>query len=272
VTVAPRSAATVCVVRDGPDGLEVLMVQRGEGASFMGGAWVFPGGVVDDLDGSDLARRAVTGGSSDAAESRWMAAGLRELVEEVRIWVTTEDLDEVPDGWLRDAEVYETALDLGVQLDAGRVAYFSNWVTPPPAPARFDTRFFAVVGPRGAVADPDPRELTAAEWTSPEAARSRSRTGEWVVPFPTMRTLEHLARFASAADFMDYARSLEDVPVVEPRFAFAEDGSVGIVLPWDPDYDELSDTDIDSSRLAEAIRDSQARGVPLPELGGTDES
>jgi 8-oxo-dGTP pyrophosphatase MutT (NUDIX family) len=40
-------AASVIVLRDTPDGPEVLLVQRTPKARFMGGAWVFPGGAVD---------------------------------------------------------------------------------------------------------------------------------------------------------------------------------------------------------------------------------
>jgi 8-oxo-dGTP pyrophosphatase MutT (NUDIX family) len=46
----PRQAASVIVLRDGPDGLEVLLVQRNPESRFMGGAWVFPGGAVRDVD------------------------------------------------------------------------------------------------------------------------------------------------------------------------------------------------------------------------------
>jgi 8-oxo-dGTP pyrophosphatase MutT (NUDIX family) len=37
----------VIVLRDSPEGPEVLLVQRTPNARFMGGAWVFPGGAVD---------------------------------------------------------------------------------------------------------------------------------------------------------------------------------------------------------------------------------
>jgi 8-oxo-dGTP pyrophosphatase MutT (NUDIX family) len=47
-----RPAASVIVLRDGPDGPEVLLVQRNPEQRFMGGAWVFPGGAVHDEDGS----------------------------------------------------------------------------------------------------------------------------------------------------------------------------------------------------------------------------
>src|SRR4051794_32433880 len=64
----PRQAATVIVLRGGADGLEVLLVKRNPAARFMGGAWVFPGGAVDSIDGDDVRAHR--------------AAGVREVEEE----------------------------------------------------------------------------------------------------------------------------------------------------------------------------------------------
>jgi 8-oxo-dGTP pyrophosphatase MutT (NUDIX family) len=68
VTV-PRVAASVIVLRDSDAGPEVLLVQRNPDARFMGGAWVFPGGAVQDEDG-------------DAA-----GTGVRELEEEAGLTI-----------------------------------------------------------------------------------------------------------------------------------------------------------------------------------------
>jgi 8-oxo-dGTP pyrophosphatase MutT (NUDIX family) len=46
--ITPRVAASVIVLRDSAHGPEVLLVQRTPKARFMGGAWVFPGGAVDE--------------------------------------------------------------------------------------------------------------------------------------------------------------------------------------------------------------------------------
>jgi len=89
----PRQSASVILLRDGADGLELLLVQRNPAQRFMGGYWVFPGGAVDAGEGAgDRAHRAaavrelreeagVTG--VDAGElvkySRWITPELIEI-------------------------------------------------------------------------------------------------------------------------------------------------------------------------------------------------
>ena len=45
-------AATVMLLRDGNEGMEVFMLRRALSAVFAGGLYVFPGGRVDDADRS----------------------------------------------------------------------------------------------------------------------------------------------------------------------------------------------------------------------------
>lgn len=74
------------VLRDSPEGPEVLLVQRNPNARFMGGAWVFPGGAVD------------------AGETVEQTA-LRELIEEASVRIT--DAAELTpfSRWITPAEV-----------------------------------------------------------------------------------------------------------------------------------------------------------------------
>lgn len=268
MTTPARPASTVCVLRDAPAGLEVLMVRRGDAARFMGGAWVFPGGVVDDVDGTELARSVVRGDVGEE-ERRWVAAGLRELAEEVGIWITTDPIRLPPAGRPRGVGVYRVARDRGVRLDGNRLAYFANWITPTMIPVRFDTRFYAVAlgAAERATPDPDPAELAAAEWLAPESVLELARRGERTVPFPTRKALEHLARFGTADEVVADARGMAEVPAVLPRTRTRSDGRLEVILPGEPGYEEVGDEEPPPETLAEATRASAPRPAGPPDEG-----
>jgi 8-oxo-dGTP pyrophosphatase MutT (NUDIX family) len=92
----PRQSASVILLRDGTDGLELLLVRRNPAQRFMGGYWVFPGGAVDAAEGEgDRAHRA---------------AAVRELREEAG--VDGIDVDELVkySRWITP-ELIETRFD-----------------------------------------------------------------------------------------------------------------------------------------------------------------
>ncbi len=87
----PRPAATVILLRGGPDTLEVLLVRRNPDARFMGGAWVFPGGAVDRHEGD--------------GQGALRAAGVRELEEEAGIRLDDAAALVPFSRWITPAEV-----------------------------------------------------------------------------------------------------------------------------------------------------------------------
>jgi 8-oxo-dGTP pyrophosphatase MutT (NUDIX family) len=266
VNRSPRPASTICAFRDGPAGPEVLMVQRGHTARFMGGAWVFPGGAVDALDSAEPAV-SVTASTAPAEMRPWLAAAVRELVEEVQLWITEPPLVLTqPEAFLKDEEVYATAAALGRSFAVDRLAYFANWITPSMVPVRFDTRFFAVHVDGASPPFPDPQELAAAEWVLPGAALERAETGAWVVPFPTARTLERFVGYESTGALMAEIRELDAVPAVQPRMRVGDDGRLEVVLPGEPGFDDLEDAPADAESLEQAARASASDGAHLPEL------
>jgi 8-oxo-dGTP pyrophosphatase MutT (NUDIX family) len=189
----PRQAATVIVLRGGPDRLEVLLVRRSTAARFMPGVWVFPGGAVDAHEGEgDVAHRT---------------AGVREVEEEA-----------------------------GIALpDPAALVRFSRWITPAEVRIRFDTHFFLAAAPAGQEARPDGGETTDARWFAPAGALAAHAEGEIELVFPTIKTLEQLAGFDSAARLIDWAAGREVVPV-QPKVV--QEGEVArIVLPGEPGYE-----------------------------------
>lgn len=265
MTATPRASTTVCVLREHNGVMEVLMVRRSPTARFMGGAWVFPGGVVDEADSSSRAAALVAG--VGRAELGWVAAGLRELVEEVGVWITsTPFASRVPHG---GGSVYADAERRSVRFDGAAMVLFANWITPVKSPMRFDARFYAVSVPTGVEPEPDDDEIDGAGWSRPEAIVERAGAGELLVPFPTRKSLELLAKFATPSDFFSHARSLDEVPVVRPRLRIGEDGGLEIVVPGEPgfdDIDEVGGPDFETMRVAARV--SAQSGRPIPELGG----
>jgi 8-oxo-dGTP pyrophosphatase MutT (NUDIX family) len=82
-----RQAASLILLREGEQGPEVLLVKRNPEQRFMGGAWVFPGGAVQDEDGGHA------------------GTALRELEEEAGIRIS-DPAGLVPySRWITPAEV-----------------------------------------------------------------------------------------------------------------------------------------------------------------------
>lgn len=214
------------------------MVQRPHSARFMPGAWVFPGGVVDDED----ALYAAESGFGPSAD--WEVAALRELVEETGIWVTTDGTRSIPivDDVL--GVIGESPHGLGID----RLTYFSNWITPSVFPIRFDTRFFLAIETNDVDVTFNDQELIGVEWVSPLEALGREDRGEWDVAFPTRKTLELLGSASSTAALVDMLESLAPVPPIEPRLAVGEDDA-RILMPGDPAFEAAGPSQRDPTIL-----------------------
>lgn len=231
-----RPAATVLALRPASRGFEVLMVRRVRSAVFMGDARVFPGGGLEEADYSPLARRAVRW-HGDPEELPWRAAALRELIEEAGV-VLSDPPGAAVTG--RGEDLYRALIARGAALDADRLIYFSNWVTPRfrALPRRFDTRFYVVVVPEGTGAAADRAEVTEASWVTPREALDRAATGEWTVEFPTLCHLQALSGCDVAEQVAALAPPPGGVVAVRPRVVHTDDGGFRILVPGDPGYDE----------------------------------
>lgn len=276
-----RDAATVMVVRDNP-ALEVLMLRRHLNADFVGGAYVFPGGAVDEADRSDaLARR--TTGLDDAQASALLgrdggglgfwAAAVRETFEEARI-LFAHDRSGAPVDMSGNAAARfqhrRRALDEGeitlpqlleaedLVVDTGDLHMFSHWITPAGMPRRYDTWFFVARAPDGQAALHDDTETIDSVWVTPEDAVASAERGEREIIFPTLRNLEAIGRFDTTDELVAAVRSATSVPTVQPRIISDANG-MRLLLPGDPGYDDYDDPpegSIDPVRVADLDRKS----------------
>ncbi len=207
--VAPRPAATLVILRDGEPGLEVLLTVRAREMSFMGGASVFPGGVITPGDRDPRWEDASTLGVADAATR--LANGsdplapfvcaLREAFEEVGYLTGEGVLENLSRADAEPAERFlARCLSLGVKLGTDRLVPAGRWVTPLGSPLRFDAWFFATQGPDGWEPEPDPKEVAGCTWTTPLQALAELGEGRRLMAPPTIEMLQRLTRFEHAAD------------------------------------------------------------------------
>jgi glyoxylase-like metal-dependent hydrolase (beta-lactamase superfamily II)/8-oxo-dGTP pyrophosphatase MutT (NUDIX family) len=242
------------LLRDGAEGLEVLMLRRAERAGDAGsGAAVFPGGL---LDARDRDAHAHCVGADDATLSARLAlpeggldyaiAALRETFEEVDLLLVTQPFDAAAlQPWRErlqqgQAGMAEFCADTGLQLQLAGLHYFSHWLTPPGAPKRFDTRFFAVRMPPGQTPRADEREAQALMWLTPAAGVARQRDLK-LLPVQ-LRTLQELAQWPDADTALAAIAARTEFPLIMPRRAQGPKG-LRAVLPDEHAYAEIGKLD-----------------------------
>lgn len=183
---APLPSATVVLLRDAEQDLELLLLQRA-GRGDRPGPWVFPGGKVDPGD--------VQGGDPSS-----LASALRAAVRETR---------------------EEAGLDLG----SVRLQPISRWITPEVAPRRFDAWFFLAGLESDEAVRVDGSEMVAHRWMAPAEALEAHHSGEIRLAPPTFVTVTWLGAYGSTAEALLALPAAEPL-VFEPRIRPVEGGAV----------------------------------------------
>lgn len=241
----PILSATILVVRDGTDGLEVLMVKRHHEIDFASGAFVFPGGKACE-DDSNSAWAAHFQGDAEGQARTAQISAIRELFEEAGILLarpsTGGDGGLVPTRLVQQLQHIRGAVDRGEQpfsdlaekhgfsLAGDRLVHFGHWITPEMMPKRFDTHFYLAAAPAEQLATQDGRETTEAIWVKPADALAMEKAGEVTIIFPTRMNLGRLA----LADTVDSAMarfSGEPVTTVLPYLDANGSDGPEIVIP-----------------------------------------
>lgn len=198
------------------------MAQRRADASFAPGAWVFPGGIVED---QDRAAPAIPGldetaandalGLRDGARAFWWAAA-REALEEVRLLPDLEQdtARELFDSLGTTASFSGRLCQAGIEDSLAGMAYCGFLVTPPALRRRYATRFFMARGDGDAQVDGD--EIVDATWIAPETALKRHAAGDFPIIFPQLMQLMQLRRYAeftSAESLLGWAHAGAERPM-----------------------------------------------------------
>lgn len=173
------------------------MLRRPGQSSFAAGAFVFPGGAVDDTDGDgDIA---------------YAIAGVREVLEEVGILVGSaapgtrdSDLDEriaaARERVLAGADFIDVLAEHGLAISPEDLVYIAHFITPPREGRRYDTRFFAYAVPSRHEVRVHAAEAVEGGWHRPE---SMLALGFPEIMPPTRMMCHEFARLGSVQTIVD---------------------------------------------------------------------
>lgn len=252
--VVPKDAATIVLVRDANDGVEIFCVERSKASRFMGGAIVFPGGKVDATDADEAWTALVTDASprsappfaTDAAHRRALSvAACRETLEEAAMLpilggkLSNDELLALRKALASDPHALRMFLESrGLKLDLAALHPFARWITPIAESRRFDTRFFLAVAPEGQSGAHDEHETVRSFWATPAEILRRFGVGEVQLMPPTHRTIMLLAGVKDTAGAISFCAKSVLEPIC-PMLAKHIDGkgeTLALTLPGDRDH------------------------------------
>jgi 8-oxo-dGTP pyrophosphatase MutT (NUDIX family) len=252
----PRDAATVMLLRPAAGvsgGFEVYMLRRKPSMAFAPGAYVFPGGSVDQRDADEEVAWAGPG------VDRWgelfdapaelaralVCAAVRETFEESGVLLAgpsagTVVADTTGEDWEADRQaLLDRSMSLaemlarrGLILRSDLLRPWSRWITPKLEPRRFDTRFFAAALPAGQRTRDVGGEAAAVQWIAPAAALEAGRARRIQLWLPTAMTLAELGEYPDIAAVLAAAR---EVRPLLPEVIIAE-GATWLNVPGDREY------------------------------------
>ncbi|QRP99023.1 NUDIX domain-containing protein [Corynebacterium sp. FDAARGOS 1242] len=231
-----RLAATVLLLRDSPDGIQVWIQERVHTMRNYPGHVVFPGGGVDPRDfpprswdsGELWAGRSVVSMARRMGVTKYKAhalvfAAARELFEESGTLLAIRDDGIVSDAsrYHRERELLEThAISFteflshnGMRVDADMFLPWSRWAGEVKN-QWFDTFFFIGVLPEGQEPDGDTGEADDAGWFDPQLVLDGWRAGLVRLAIPTWAQLKRLASYRSVQEVMDDASFSDLRPII----------------------------------------------------------
>ena len=266
-----RQASTVILVRKKNKALEVYLLRRSTKSGFMGGLYVFPGGVVDPEDFGldswaphiDIPRDQIEkqlGGESSSSEGAlgFSIAAIRETLEESGVFIASEkdktkkefnDIctfrlnRDLPKSWFRTKIMNENWT-----LSFSSLGRWSHWITPKLMKKRFDTRFFIVFMPENQICVPDNMETKHGIWLTPQNALEQNLETKIPLSPPAVVTLTQLLKFNDLNKLKHEIRTRSWGDPISPRLVPSSNGPV-ILEPWDPMFD--TDSEIDTSNFSQ---------------------
>jgi len=260
-----RPASTVILVRQKNQGFEVYLLKRSTKAGFMGGLYVFPGGVVDTEDKEldfwgpridilpDQMENQVGGKGLSIEETLGFSiAAIRETLEEAGVFIASQrdkarkemtDIctfrlkKDLPKSWFKTRMMAEDWI-----LSVASLGRWSHWITPELMKKRFDTRFFIVFMPEDQTCATDNMETTHGIWLTPQEALEQNLESRVPLSPPTVVTLTQMLKFNTFSDLKQEIQTRFWGDSISPRLVTTSKGPV-ILEPWDPMFNREGEID-----------------------------
>ena len=260
----PLDSATVILTRESSQGqFKVFLMRRHRDQDFMGGAFVFPGGRLDEETATSIS--SPTPGVSRVPKPS--VACRPQTCRKRRPWGSSSlpfvrpskspgsSLPTMQSGQIIDLaegekagrfagyrlQIHDHRLSLtemaeqeGLTFAPDLLTPYSHWITPEIESKRFSTRFFLARQPPEQIPFHDTIEMTKSQWLTPSTAIEQQKEGRILLMPPTLKSLEELNEFDSLDDLFQAARSRE-IRTILPE-AFTTDDGFGVRLPHDPEY------------------------------------
>lgn len=233
-----RPAATVVILRDGPQGIETFMVVRHHAIDFASGALVFPGGKVDPQDQTPDWETLAPGSAASVPSRDFLVAAARETFEEAGLLLARrkgerdilghEDaarivISDRPRLIKNEVTFAEILKREGLEVATDLLVHFAHWITPVPVPKRFDTQFLLVAAPVAQLGHHDGSESVEGVWIEPRIALEEADAGKRTLVFATAMNLKKLAQHRTVAETVAATRATPVVTVM-PRMEKTPEG------------------------------------------------
>jgi 8-oxo-dGTP pyrophosphatase MutT (NUDIX family) len=255
-----KDAATVILIRPSNAGdWEIFLAQRHQKQSFMAGAYVFPGGQLEETDNDPQLENYIKTADvfdpyrllQNSSLPREKARGffitvIRETFEEAGILLGGKTVGNFIS--FANGDTLQRFNHYRQELSASRITLteiarkeklflftdalipYAHWITPEFEKKRFNTIFFLAKLPPGQTPVADAAELTETLWVTPQKALEMHRQRKIILMPPTLKTIEELSAFRNINELFSATQKKIIYPIL-PQLA----GHI-LKLPHDPEY------------------------------------
>ena len=255
-----KDAATVILIRPSKScDWEIFLARRHQKQTFMAGAYVFPGGQLEETDNDPQLEnyiktadvfdpcRLLQDSSLPGEEALgFFIAAIRETFEEAGILLGGKTTGNFVS--FHNEKVLKRFNDYRRELNSSQITLaeiarkeniflfpdtlipYSHWITPDFEKKRFNTRFFLAKLPPGQTPLADAMELTESLWVTPQEALKMHIEQKIILMPPTLKTIEELFVFRNIDELFSAAKTKIIYPIL-PQLT-----GNSLKLPHDPEY------------------------------------